>query len=102
MKLFQIALPVYQWQPPNSILEAYNDKMIQTCVSSENGLRSPFVQVFLTQTLTHIYLTLDRAYLGTDLKALFLFCVLCQLSLAHESADIMRNLRVSFIATKVI
>ena len=36
------------------------------------------------------------------LKALLLFCVLCQLSLAHESADIMRNLRVSFIATTTL
>ena len=40
VKLFPIEFPVYQWQPPKSILEAVNDKMVQTCVNSENGLRS--------------------------------------------------------------
>ena len=35
-----IEFPVYQWQPPKSILEVVNDKMVQNCVNSENGLGS--------------------------------------------------------------
>ena len=37
-----IEFPGNQWRLQNAFLEAVNDKMVQTCVNSENGLGSRF------------------------------------------------------------